>query len=93
MQIIQSASFKKKVRRFHKEEKRILDKEIRKVLQSPTIGEEKKGDLRGVLVHKFNIRDKQYLLSYRFVGERVELIMIGPHENYYRELSKYLKTR
>ena len=31
-----------------------------------------------------------YLLSYRFVGADLELIMIGPHENYYRDLKNYL---
>ena len=93
MQVIQSASFKKKVRKFPKREKKILDSEIRKIMQNPTVGEEKKGDLRGVFVHKFKIRTTQYLLSYRFVVDRLELIMIGPHENYYRDLSDYLKTR
>ncbi|MFH1038729.1 MAG: type II toxin-antitoxin system RelE/ParE family toxin [PVC group bacterium] len=35
----------------------------------------------------------QYLLAYRFVGNNLELIMIGPHENYYQDLSGYLKSR
>jgi hypothetical protein len=37
------------------------------------------------------LRDRQYLLSYRLMGNDIELIMIGPHENYYRNLKKYLK--
>jgi len=93
MQVLQSASFKKKVHRFHKQEKRILDNQIRKILKDSAIGQEKKGDLRGVFVHKFKIHAAQYLLSYRFIGDNLELIMIGPHENYYRDLSNYLKTR
>ncbi len=93
MQILQSASFKKKVRQFHKQEKRILDNQIRKILKNSAIGQEKKGNLKGVFVHKFKIHATQYLLSYRFVGNNLELIMIGPHENYYRDLSDYLKTR
>ncbi|MEA3436408.1 MAG: type II toxin-antitoxin system RelE/ParE family toxin [Thermodesulfobacteriota bacterium] len=35
----------------------------------------------------------QYLLSYRFAEENLELIMIGPHENYYRDLKSYLKSK
>lgn len=93
MQILQSGSFKKKTRRFRKQEKRILDNQIRKILIDPTIGQEKKGDLRGVFVHKFKIHATQYLLSYRFAGDNLDLIMIGPHENYYRDLSSYLKSR
>lgn len=93
MKIIQSRSFERKVKRFRKQEKKILDKQIQKILNSPTIGQEKKGDLRGVYVHKFKIQTIQHLLSYRFVGNDLELIMIGPHENYYRDLKAYLKGR
>ena len=93
MHILQSSSFKKKVRRFRKQEKQILDNQIHKIVKDPAIGQEKKGDLKGVFVHKFKIHATQYLLSYRFVDDNLELIMIGPHENYYRDLSSYLKNR
>ena len=93
MQVLQSGSFKKKVRRLRKQEKRILDNQVHKILKNPAIGQEKKCDLRGVFVLKFKMHSTQYLLSYRFVGDNLELIMIGPHENYYRDLSTYLKSR
>lgn len=93
MQIIQSRSFERKVKKFSKREKKKLDEEIRKILNNPSIGSEKKGDLRGVFVHKFKIQKNQYLLAYRFLGKNLELIMIGPHENYYRGLKSYLRTR
>ena len=32
-------------------------------------------------------------MAYRFVGEDLGLAMIGPHENYYRDLKSYLKAR
>jgi mRNA interferase RelE/StbE len=70
-----------------------LDLEIRTIAGNPSIGEEKKGDLRGVFVHKFKIKTNQYLLAYRKVGDDLELVMIGPHENYYRDLKHYLKKR
>ena len=93
MKIIQSRSFERKVRRFGKQEKRILDRHIRKILKNPTIGQEKKGELRGVFVHKFKIHATQYLLSYRSKAGALELIMIGPHENYYRDLAAYVRSR
>ena len=93
MKVLQSRSFKRKVKKFTKAEKKELDKYIRKIIDTPSIGSEKKGDLRGVYVHKFKIQTLQYLLAYRFVGEDLELIMIGPHENYYRDLKSYLKGR
>jgi len=93
MKIIQSRSFERKVKKFTEREKKKLDEEIRKILDNPSIGSEKKGDLRGVFVHKFKILTNQYLLAYRFFEENLELIMIGPHENYYRDLKSYLRSR
>jgi mRNA interferase RelE/StbE len=93
MKIIQSRSFERKVKKSTKREKKNLDEEIQKIVDNPSIGSEKKGELRGVFVHKFKIQTSQYLLAYRFLGENLELIMIGPHENYYRDLKSYLRTR
>jgi len=93
MKIIQSRSFERKVKKFTQREKKKLDEEIRKILDNPSIGSEKKGDLHGVFVHKFKIQTNQYLLAYRFFEENLELIMIGPHENYYRDLKSYLRSR
>ena len=76
-----------------KSEKHVLDSEVRKIAENPAIGEEKKGDLRGVFVHKFKLKATQYWLAYRKVGDELELVMIGPHENYYRDLKQYLKNR
>lgn len=93
MRIYQSRSFEKKVKRMSKPEKDSLDREIRSIADDPSVGEEKKGDLRGVFVHKFKLKTTQYLLAYRKVGEDLELLMIGPHESYYRDLKQYLKNR
>ena len=93
MKIYQSRSFAQKVKRLPKQEKEELDRAIRTISENPFIGEEKKGDLRGIFVHKLALKTTQYLLAYRMVGEDLELIMIGPHENYYRELKRYLKSR
>ena len=93
MKILQSRSFERKVKKLTKAQKKKLDGEIRKIVDNPSIGSEKKGDLRGVFVHKFKIYTLQYLLAYRFTQENLELIMIGPHENYYRDLKSYPENR
>jgi len=93
MKIYQSRSFENKVKKLSKQERELLDDEIRKIADNPLIGEEKKGDLRGIYVHKFKIKSLQYLLSYRMIKSDIELIMIGPHENYYKDLKSYLKRR
>jgi mRNA interferase RelE/StbE len=93
MKIYQSRTFENKVKKLSKSDKNILDSEIKKIAANPLIGEEKKGDLRGVHVYKFKIKSIQYLLSYRMMKADLELIMIGPHENYYRDLKTYLKAK
>ncbi len=93
MKIYQSRTFENKIKKFSKQEKEILDEEVKKIVENTLIGEEKKGDLRGIYVYKFKIKSIQYLLSYRVIKAGLELIMIGPHENYYRDLKGYLKRR
>lgn len=89
MKIYQSSSFEKKVNKMSKSEKDALDREVKRIAEDPSVGEEKKGDLRGVFVHKFKLKTTQYFLAYRRVGDDLELVMIGPHENYYRDLKQY----
>lgn len=94
MRILQSRTFAKRVRHFKQQEKQLLDQQIRRLVADPSIGQEKRGELRGVFVYKFKIHATQYLLSYRIAdADTLELIMIGPHENYYRDLTSYLKSR
>ncbi len=94
MKIYQSRSFERKVKKFNEKEKHELDDEIRRIIQDPSIGSEKKGDLRGICVHKFNLQNHMHLLACRIIKrESLELIMLGPHENYYRDLKTYLKNR
>lgn len=91
MNIYQSRSFEKTTKKLSKIEKDSLDQEIRIIAENPGVGEEKKGDLRGVFIHKFKLKTTQYLLAYQKTDGDLELIMIGPHENYYRDLKQYLK--
>ena len=93
MKVIQSPSFAKRIKKFEKSKKDQLDHQIRKIIDNPTIGGEKKGDLKGIFIQKFKIDKLQYLLAYRFRKDLLELIMIGPHENYYRDLKSYIKHR
>ncbi len=92
MKVFQSRSFEQKVKKFSKDQKLALDEQIRQIVENPSIGTEKKGDLRGIHVHKFKIKTTRYLLAYRIADENLELIMIGPHQNYYRDLKKYIKS-
>jgi len=72
-----------------------LDDEVRKLVSDPLGGETKKGALRGVRVVKFKVGPQQLLLAYQFNERRnvVELLDVGPHENFYRDLHEYLDSR
>jgi mRNA interferase RelE/StbE len=93
MLIVQSRTFERKVNKFTVSQKAHLDNAISEILQNPQIGDRKKGDLSSVFIYKFKINQTQYLLAYTFSEERLELLMIGPHENYYRDLKNYLKNK
>ena len=93
MKIIQSRSFEQRIKKFNHSKKIELDEQINLIIENPTIGTEKKGDLKEVYMHQFKIKTLQYLLAYRFNQERLELIMIGPRPNYYRDLKKFVKSR
>ncbi len=93
MKIYQSRLFEKKVKKMTKAEKEALDREVRNIAENINIDEEKKGDLKGVFVRKFKIKTDLYLLAYRKCGANLELVMIGSHENYYRDLKNYLKDK
>ena len=91
MKIIQSGAFRRKVKRFNTRQKLQLDEAIRNIIKNPSLGTRKKGDLGSVYIHKFYIDKTLYLLAYSFSADQLELIMLGPHENYYSFLKTYLK--
>jgi len=63
------------------------------VREDSSIGTHKAGDLRRVWVHKFNLLGRRYLLAYSIDEQEmtVTFLAIGGHENFYRDLKKYLK--
>ena len=93
MRIPQSRSVANRVKKFTTAQKLILDDHVKQIIDNPGIGTQKKGDLKDVLVYKFQIETTQYLLAYRVSSETLELLMIGPHQNYYRDLKRHLENR
>ncbi|RKX88346.1 MAG: type II toxin-antitoxin system RelE/ParE family toxin [Spirochaetes bacterium] len=93
MKIYQSRSFTNKIKKLTKNQKAELDSSIKKIMLNPLIGTEKKGDLKDIFIYKFKINSALYLLSYRISKNEIELIMLGSHANYYRELKSYLNNR
>lgn len=90
-QVSQTPLFGRKVKKFKKTEKAALDEEVSRIISNPEIGEETKGDLQGVRVHKYRFSRREMLLAYSATKEEILLITIGSHENYYRDLKGYIR--
>ena len=75
-----------------------IDNQVKKIIDTPEIGELKKGDLKGIRVHKFTYKTQLLLLSYEHIpvpdvdqgNDILRLYTIGSHENFYKKLKKYL---
>lgn len=90
-QVFQSPLFARQKKILNKTEMEHLDQEIKALQRDPKSGEPKKGDLAGIHVHKFKTGKKLFLLAYEFDENELSLVSLGPHENFYRDLKKYLR--
>ena len=93
-----AAKFLKKLK--DKKLKRLYKQAIDAILENPTIGEEKTGDLKGVRGYDIFYNRINYELAYtiEYVQEKgkdepvmVVVIMAGTRENFYSQLKRYWK--
>ena len=68
----------------------ILDA-VEDVIADTEANELKKGDLAGFRVHKFTMGRQLILMAYKVENDSLVLYQAGPHENFYKNLKKYLK--
>ncbi len=88
IQVLQSASFRRAYKRLHANQKADVDAAVRTIVDDPTVGEAKKGDLAGVFVYKFKCAGQLALLAYEYDPATRLLLLLGSHENFYRELKR-----
>ncbi|MEM0941569.1 MAG: type II toxin-antitoxin system RelE/ParE family toxin [Bacteroidota bacterium] len=88
MNIIQTRSFIRVVKKLHKNQKADLDDAIKAIIDDPYIGQEKKGDLSDIRVYKFKMVKQLTLLAYNYKEQTITLTLLalGSHENFYRDL-------
>ena len=84
----QMPAFKKTYKKLLANEKVLVDKAIKAIIENPNLGQEKKGDLRGVFVYKFMSDHQEKLLAYEWSPQDRLLVALGVHENFYRDLKK-----
>lgn len=83
---LSTASFDRLAKKLHATDKVVLDAAVLEVAKNPLIGEEKRGDLAGVFVHKFKLNNQEALLAYRLQPDKknpVEFVLlsVGHHGN------------
>lgn len=88
VQVLQSAAFARAYKKLHKNRKVDVDAAVDVIVQSPDAGEPKRGDLAGVYVYKFKSQDQLMLLAYEFDPGTRMLLLLGTHENFYRDLKR-----
>ncbi len=88
--VLQTASFKRAIKKLHQNQKKDLDKAVKALVDDPLLGEQKKGDLSFLRVYKFKMVKQLTLLGYSYEDGTVvlELIILGSHENFYRDVKK-----
>ncbi len=87
-QILQTPTFKKAVKKLHQNQKKDLDKAVKELIEDPLLGDQKKGDLSFLRVYKFKMNKHLTLLGYSYQDGTVilELMALGFHENFYRDI-------
>ncbi len=88
IKIYQTLVFSRAKKKLYSLQIKLLDSEIEKLRINPNLGEAKRGDLAGIFVHKFKMKRDLFLLAYTYDIESRTLIMLGSHENFYRDLKR-----
>lgn len=92
MNITQTPLFGRQYKKLHKNYVPAVNTAIRQIASDIIVGDMKKGDLAGVRVYKFQIKDEMWLLAYEASdGDTILLLALSSHENFYRDLKKYKK--
>ena len=88
VQVLQSSLFARAYKKLHKKQKAEVDEVIELIKQDPYCGEIKKGDLSGVYVYKFKLGNQLTLIAYEFDPKTRMLLLLGSHENFYRDTKR-----
>ena len=85
--VVQTRTFRKIVKKLHKNQKQALDEAVRFLMENPLSGQQKKGDLLFLRVYKFKMVRQEMLLGYSYEDGSIvlELLNLGTHENFYRD--------
>jgi len=86
--LYQRPAFKRVYKKLHPNQREAVHAAMRALIVNPLLGEQKKGDLDGVWVYKFDCVNQLYLLAYLWDETTRTWLSLGPHENFYRDLKR-----
>ena len=98
--VYQSTQFEKVMKNLPGSDVKIIEDEIGQIIDNLLMGEQKKGCLAYLSVHKFRLHELTVLLGYSWIANKVELYLlhllhllhIGSYENFYGAQKKQRKT-
>lgn len=92
--VYESRRFGKALAKLSEPQLKIVEDEIDKIIDDPELGEQKKGDLSHLRVHKFKMDNQQVLLGYSWLEDKIEIYLLqyGSHENFYKKVSGQRKV-
>ena len=94
MQIFFTSTFRRAVKKLHRQQISFLEQAIEAIRENPEIGVAKIGDLAGIRVYKFHIFQQLILLAYNYdeLSEKIILVSFSSHENFYDNLKNQIKN-
>ncbi len=91
MEMLYKAPFRKFVKKQKRPFQLAIEDEVEQIMKNPDLGDLKKGDLAGFRVHKFLYGKQRFLIAYIVQETEIIFFMIGSHENFYKELKRYVR--
>jgi mRNA-degrading endonuclease RelE of RelBE toxin-antitoxin system len=92
LSLIALPRFLKQYKKLYSKVQDSVEEQVKFILNNPLAGEKKTGDISFMRVHKFKVGTQLYLLAYRVddKASKLYLYAVGTHENFYRDLKKYI---
>ena len=88
IQVLQTNAFSRAYKRLHRNQQADVDTAVAAIVADPSLGDAKKGDLAGVFVYKFSCVGQLFLLAYEYDPVKRLLLLVGTHENFYRNIKR-----
>ena len=87
IEVFLSPTFSKALKKLSVQDQSKVEDEIDNIIDQPELGQQKKGDLSYLRVHKFMLNRQQTLLGYSWQAARltIYLLNLGSHENFYQK--------